>query len=115
MRSHEQVETQRYEYTKLQRAKAGEGTPRVATEDTKLAGNLDVAAAHSTTPANRVSRGTNPRLTEDRLRRLEAIGFQWKVKNKMQKFYQKQWINMFDRLKAFKEINGHAMVPKRYR
>jgi hypothetical protein len=60
------------------------------------------------------SRPTNPRLTEDRLRRLESIGFEWKVKHKMKRYYDKQWDQMFSRLMAFKEANGHCMVPKRY-
>jgi Helicase associated domain len=59
-------------------------------------------------------RSTNPRLTEDRIRRLESIGFEWKVKQKMKRYYDKQWDGMFERLKAFKEANGHCMVPKRY-
>lgn len=59
-------------------------------------------------------RATNPRLTEDRLRRLESIGFEWKVKNKMKRYYDKQWDQMFQRLLQFKETNGHCLVPKRY-
>lgn len=59
-------------------------------------------------------RSANPRLTEERLRRLESIGFEWKVKQKMKRYYDKQWDAMFDRLQAFKQANGHCMVPKRY-
>jgi hypothetical protein len=59
-------------------------------------------------------RATNPRLTEYRLRRLESIGFEWKVKNKMKRYYDKQWDQMFQRLLQFKETNGHCLVPKRY-
>lgn len=105
------METQRYEYTKLQRAKAVPGTP-----DGGASGGMKNSSFFDATTDHLApySRPVNPRLTEDRLRRLEAIGFQWKVKNKMQRYYQKQWDNMFDRLKAFKEINGHVNVPKRY-
>ena len=39
----------------------------------------------------------NPRLTEERLRRLESIGFEWKVKHKMKRYYDKQWDQMFGR------------------
>jgi hypothetical protein len=49
----------------------------------------------------------NPRLTEERLRRLEAIGFEWKVKNKMKRYYDRQWDGMFEKLLKFKEENGH--------
>jgi hypothetical protein len=54
------------------------------------------------------------RLTEARIRRLEAIGFEWKVKNKMKRYYERQWDEMFQKLLSFKEENGHCMVPKRY-
>ena len=92
------VETQRYEYTKLQRAASVNG------------------AAKETLPAESEAkpRATNPRLTEERLRRLESIGFEWKVRNKMKRYYDKQWQEMFERLLRFKEENGHCIVPKRY-
>jgi hypothetical protein len=32
----------------------------------------------------------------------------------MKRYYDKQWDQMFGRLLAFKEANGHCMVPKRY-
>ena len=66
---------------------------------------------NNTTPNNRP---TNPRLTGDRLRRLESIGFEWKVKHKMKRYYDKQWDQMFARLLGFQESTGHYMVPKRY-
>jgi hypothetical protein len=72
------------------------------------------AIATSTKSTTTGSRPHNPRLTEGRLHRLESIGFQWKVKNKMKRFYDKQWDNMFEKLNAFKMDNGHCMVPKRY-
>lgn len=95
------VETQRYEYTKLQRA-AYESPPFADEADAELS----LAAAKA--------RATNPRLTEERLRRLEAIGFEWKVKHKMKRYYDKQWDQMFERLLAFRDENGHCMVPKRF-
>jgi hypothetical protein len=56
-------------------------------------------------------RGTsNARLTEDRRRRLESIGFEWKVRHRMKRYYDRQWDTMFEKLKAFKEVNGHCMV-----
>ena len=65
-------------------------------------------------PAHAARSSSMPRLTEDRLRRLEAIGFEWKVKHKMRRYYDKQWDQMFDRLLAFKSATSHCMVPKRY-
>ena len=90
------VETQRYEYTKLQRASGG---PNVSSTEIII---------------DSKPRPTNPRLTEERLRRLESIGFEWKVKHKMKRYFDKQWDQMFDRLLKFKEEKGHCMVPKRY-
>lgn len=84
------VETQRYEYTKLQRA----STPSGDGDESKP--------------------GANPRLTAERRHRLEAIGFEWKVKHKMKKYYDRQWDTMFEKLLQFKKENGHCLVPKRY-
>ena len=94
------VETQRYEYTKLKRAEA---SPPLKVEDIQ----------EDTKPGAK-PRPTNARLTEERLRRLESIGFEWKVRNKMKRYYDKQWQDMFDQLLDFKSKNGHTMVPKRY-
>jgi Helicase associated domain len=76
------VETQRYEYTKLLRASSDQ-----VPEDAK--------------------KSNNPRLTEERRRRLEDIGFEWKVKHKMKRYYDRQWDGMFDKMIKFKEDSGH--------
>lgn len=90
------VETQRYEYTKLQRA----------------AESLDKGEDGEDAPDK--SKATNPRLTAERRARLEAIGFEWKVKHKMKRYYDRQWDNMFEKLLKYKEEHGHCLVPKRY-
>lgn len=82
------VETQRYEYTKSQRI----GGETIATQ-----------------PDNGKPKSTNPRLTDERRQRLESIGFEWKVKNKMKRYYEKQWNQMFEKLLKFKEENGHTV------
>jgi hypothetical protein len=110
------VETQRYEYTKLQRASC-ENNPSAAVDSTTNVQNdlsVECGDANTNTNSTAMARPTNPRLTEVRLRRLESIGFEWKVKHKMKRYYDKQWDQMFGRLLAFKEANGHCMVPKRY-
>lgn len=91
------VETQRYEYTKLQRA--------------AISDNEEVAEPPN---CNIATRPANPRLTPERLSRLESIGFEWKVKNKMKRYYDKQWDSMFQQLLDFKQRYGHVNVPKRY-
>jgi hypothetical protein len=92
------VETQRYEKTKMERS----GGSVVEVKEPEI------------DPASGKPRASNPRLTQERLKRLESIGFEWKVKHKMKRYYDKQWDAMFDRLMKFKEENGHCMVPKRY-
>jgi hypothetical protein len=97
------VETQRYEFTKLQRA-TGQKSEQ----------NLESPVEQQQTEEGGKKSRANPRLTEERLRRLEAIGFEWKVKNKMKRYYDRQWDGMFEKLLKFKEENGHCLVPKRY-
>ncbi|KAL3936285.1 MAG: hypothetical protein SGBAC_008367 [Bacillariaceae sp.] len=95
------VETQRYEFSKLQKKHAAAAAaPKPPADDD---------ASDDSKP-----RAINPRLTTDRLRRLESVGFEWKVKNKMKRYYDKQWDQMFQRLLQFKEATGHCRVPKRY-
>lgn len=133
------VETQRYEYTKLQRAGSvaaygsgidpsdnpyeNEGSdPNNNTNNTDEnsnnkkppAGSITNPNNNNATNQNNNNRPTNPRLTGDRLRRLESIGFEWKVKHKMKRYYDKQWDQMFARLLAYQEATGHCMVPKRF-
>lgn len=97
------VETQRYEYTKLKRTEATDPATR----------NEEKVVQEENKPGAK-PRVTNARLTEERLRRLESIGFEWKVRNKMKRYYDKQWQEMFDQLLEFKSKNGHTMVPKRF-
>ena len=97
---------------------AGRSSPTTTAENFKSDASPEQVEGAKAPPASTitttVARAGNPRLTEERLRRLESIGFEWKVKHKMKRYYDKQWDQMFGRLLAFKEANGHAMVPKRY-
>lgn len=69
------------------------------------------------------------RLTEDRRYRLSEIGFEWLVIEEKpavssgestvvtqlaRTAYDDQWDTMYERLRSFKEMNGHCLVPKRY-
>jgi hypothetical protein len=82
---------------------------------------------------------SDSRLNDDRINRLNEVGFQWsmfvatgfapfalpsysllvffapsEVTNKMKRFYDKQWDQMYDRLREYKQVYGHCLVPKRY-
>ena len=46
------------------------------------------------------------RLTDDRIRRLQSLGFVWSLRDDWQKHYGE--------LKAFKAKHGHCNVPARY-
>mmetsp|Transcript_7266 Transcript_7266/g.9411 ORF Transcript_7266/g.9411 Transcript_7266/m.9411 type:complete len:320 (-) Transcript_7266:270-1229(-) len=48
------------------------------------------------------------KMSEDRRRRLESIGFQWHVQ-------QDAWSDMFERLKKYKEKHGDCIVPQKYK
>jgi len=47
----------------------------------------------------------NGKITPDRIRRLEAIGFEWDPQ-------RAQWNIMLKKLTAFKDETGHCKVPK---
>jgi hypothetical protein len=92
--------------TKLQRATEGAAKQEGAGD-----GSGDASAAAS---GGSKARSSSGRLTDERIQRLDVLGFQWKVKNKMRRYYDRQWDVMFDKLLKFKEEKGHCLVPKRY-
>jgi superfamily II DNA or RNA helicase len=53
-------------------------------------------------------RSRQDRLTPERRKRLEELGFAWGTRSKG------AWEDKFTELQAFKEENGHCAVPKRY-
>lgn len=64
------------------------------------------------------------RLTDERRRRLEDVGFVWSARESeknaepsriTRNSYDEQWDSMFIRLAEFKERNGDCLVPKRYK
>eukprot|EP00550_Attheya_septentrionalis_P004429 CAMPEP_0198283158 /NCGR_PEP_ID=MMETSP1449-20131203/2828_1 /TAXON_ID=420275 /ORGANISM="Attheya septentrionalis, Strain CCMP2084" /LENGTH=1129 /DNA_ID=CAMNT_0043979683 /DNA_START=92 /DNA_END=3481 /DNA_ORIENTATION=+ len=109
------VETQRYEYTKLQRTTAAqESKPEAIGESSTSHMAMPLNADPSQDDQEKSLRPVTVRLTEERLRRLKSINFEWKVKNKMKRYYDRQWDEMFQSLLKYKEENGSCLVPKRY-
>lgn len=108
-------QTQRYEYTKLRRSTETEET-KSTTDDGDVEFDLNAGAAPDNTGASGAKgRTPNPRLTQVRILQLESIGFEWRVKQKMKRYYDKQWESMLERLLAYKAKHGHCNVPKRYK
>ena len=89
---------------------AGMSEPPTGDDTTTGAG----ATAIGDMPDGNKKRATNSRLTEERVASLDSIGFQWKVKNKMKKHYEKQWQDMFQMLLKYREEHGDCMVPRKY-
>lgn len=56
-----------------------------------------------------LQRQNQSKLSEERLKQLDDLGFVWKVRSK------EQWEDMFQRLEKFKEENGHCIVQQRYK
>jgi Helicase associated domain len=54
----------------------------------------------------KVGKGTRGRLTPDRIKRLEDIGFVWSVRD--------DWNKHYEDLKLFQKENGHCNVPARH-
>ena len=63
----------------------------------------------------RRTRKQNFRLTEDRRRRLDEVGFVWSARESdktiesvkvSRNSYDDQWDTMFERLRAYKEVHG---------
>lgn len=67
----------------------------------------------------------NKRLNQERLQKLESIGFAWTAKNVKKKpkkpevirksrLNDSQWNEMYERLVAYKEQHGNTLVPRKY-
>ena len=50
----------------------------------------------------------NKKLTKDRIKRLEEIGFEWRVR---QQYQSSSWEEMFDALRGYKKVHGDCNVP----
>jgi len=72
--------------------------PQTFAEDQKLAN-------WCTYQRERIRKGKMP---PERLERLEAIGFEWEP------VLERQWNEKFEKLRAFKDANGHCQVPWMY-
>ncbi|GFH61993.1 hypothetical protein CTEN210_18469 [Chaetoceros tenuissimus] len=54
-----------------------------------------------------MSKGSNTQITEDRIKQLNDIDFEWAPK-------KDAWYDMFEELEKYKEQNGHCNVPYNY-
>ena len=98
------VHTQRIQYRKL------------------LAGTAKKGAQWEASEGEKSEDDKNFRLTEDRRRRLDEVGFVWSARENekanepvkaTRNSYDDQWDAMFERLRAYKERHGDCLVPKR--
>jgi hypothetical protein len=112
------VHTQRIQYRKLMQSATNEII-------------MDTAAAAAVMVGMNMEEGINLsaeeqisyRLTEERRKRLEEVGFVWSARDEqyteqgrlVRNSYDDLWDCMFNRLVDFKSKNGHCLVPKRYK
>jgi len=97
------VDTQRVQFKKMKKKLQEQGIEYKGPADAaKVADSGD-----DTAPAAVVSeKPVVGRLTDDRIRRLEALGFVWSLRD--------DWQQHYEELKQFKEEYGHCNVPARY-
>jgi hypothetical protein len=107
------VDTQRVQHRKLAKIKAEAQEPLPmpgaasrsssdASASSGANGGVDaVAAAVAEAP-----KSTTGRLTEERIRRLEDIGFVWSLRD--------DWNKHYEELQVFRKEHGHCNVPARY-
>lgn len=103
-------DTQRVQYKKLQKKLAEQGKQYEAGV-TVISDELMAAQDPSGNTSPTTAPGVSPkplvgRLTDDRICRLQKLGFVWSLRDDWQKHY--------DELKAYKAQNGHCNVPARY-
>ena len=56
--------------------------------------------------------GKSSRMSDDRIQKLESIGFQWSLRCGLSKDEKTvQWDAQFQKLKKYKEMHGHCNVP----
>ena len=105
------VHTQRIQFKKLLSGKTTGDTQSEGEEESEMS-------------AGKSEDEMNYRLTDDRRKRLEEIGFCWSAREGektgeqgkvSRNSYDDQRDAMFLRLKHFKEKHGHCLVPKRHK
>lgn len=91
-----QVDTQRVQYKKMKKKLADQGVP--FDEQKPSSEEMQEAKAQNKPVVGR--------LTEDRISRLNELGFVWSLRD--------DWTKHYEELKQFKKEHGHCNVPARY-
>lgn len=101
----ENVETWEAVYGKLVKYKEANGDCLVPQTEGKLGGWVEIQRRRKKGPA-----GRQKQLTAEQVRLLDDIGFAWTAADR----FKQLWDQMYSKLKAFKDANGHCQVPQRY-
>jgi Helicase associated domain len=97
------VDTQRVQYKKMKKKLASQGVEYEGPTDTQEDDEGTEECEEGTGASGKPVVG---RLTNDRIRRLENLGFMWSLRDDWQKHYEE--------LKEYKKQYGHCNVPARY-
>jgi len=94
-------------YAALQKFHAANGNCRVPVnwpENPKLARWV----------ATQRARKANAKISEERIARLNSLGFAWQVRSSINQSSPVDWDKMYDQLKEFYAQQGHSRVPQHY-
>lgn len=104
------VNSQRVQFKKLKKKLASQGRsyegPVTNSDDSDSDVDVETTSSTDNTVPAMSPKPLVGRLTDDRIRRLQSLGFVWSLRDDWQKHYEE--------LKKFKAEHGHCNVPARY-